>query len=294
MLSFLFESGASDEILFFQIDQFAKADFAGSEFLRRDYGALAGGVVDLDENEAGLDASDIECDHSGGMNVEGAPFGHQFIKNSDAIFPRHPDFVAEVAGVTRAGNVDRDAGDSAMSDSKIFEARDVRISDRVQQFAASWPLQSESGNLFRNVLDVHVEAKSILLEPAKTGVGGGPAIVVFAEAGDRAVVDDLAFGIAPATIDDLIDGNLIDVAANNAIDETGGIGTSDAILEKRRDIDKGGGVANGVVLVLVRHLVGADGVVAGPFLEVQAVAESESTFVESSSDGHKSSAANSE
>src|SRR6202008_942155 len=100
--------------------------------------------------------------------------------------------------------------------------------------------------------------------PAKAGVGGGPTVLVFTEARDRAVVDYLAFRVAPTAVNDLIDGDLINVAGDDAIDELRGITSGDAIFEERGDINEGGGVADGVVLVLVVHLVDADGVVAGP------------------------------
>src|SRR5208282_480332 len=105
------------------------------------------------------------------------------------------------------------------------------------------------------------------------GVGGGPAIVVFAETRDGAIVDDVALGIAPATVDDLIDRDFVDVASDDAVDEFGGVFSGDAIFEERRDVNQRGGIANGVVFVLVMHFVDADSVVAGPFAVVEAFAE---------------------
>jgi len=69
-----------------------------------------------------------------------------------------------------------------------------------------------------------VEAERILLEPAETGVGGGPAVFVFAETGDGAVVNDFSFGVAPAAVDDLVHGYFVDVARDDAVDEAGGVG----------------------------------------------------------------------
>ena len=142
--------------------------------------------------------------------------------------------------------------------------------------------------MFGNVFHGYVEAESVLLEPAEAGIGGGPAIVVFTETGDGAIVDDLAFGVAPAAVDDLVDGDFIDVARDDPIDEARGVGTGEAIFEERGDINERGGVADGIVLVLVVHLVDADGVIAGPLAVVEAFAESEGAFVESGSDGQGS------
>lgn len=135
---------------------------------------------------------------------------------------------------------------------------------------------------------MHVQAKRVLPEPAEAGIGGGPAVVVFAEPGDGAVVDDLAFGIAPAAVDDLVHGDLVDVAGDDAVDEAGGVAAGDAVFEERGDVNQRGGVANGVVFVFVVGFIDADGVIAGPFAIVEALAEREGAFVKSGSDGQRS------
>ena len=125
-------------------------------------------------------------------------------------------------------------------------------------------MQGESGETLGDVFDIDIEAEGVLLEPAEAGIGGGPAIFVFAEAGDGAVVDDFALGIAPAAVDDLADGDFIDVAGDDTVDQLGGVGSGDEVFEERRDVDERGGIADGVVFVLVRHFVDADGVIARP------------------------------
>jgi len=72
---------------------------------------------------------------------------------------------------------------------------------------------------------------------------------------------------------------------DNAIDEAGGVAAGDAVLEEGRDIDQCGGFADGVLLVLVVSFVDANGVVAGPFAVVQALAEGEGSFVKGRADG---------
>ena len=286
---FRLERRSANKAFFLQIHQLAETDLAGSVLLLRDDGAFAGNVVDLDQDQSGFDPRDVESYHSGRMDVELATFGHQFVENPEAIIPWHPNFVTQVTGVTGARNINGHAGDFAVSHAEIFQAGNVGIGDGVQQFATGRPLQGERRDLLGDVFDVYVKPEGILLEPAETGIGGGPAIVIFAEPGDGAVVNDFAFLIAPAAIDDLSDRNLVDVATDDAIDEAGGVRPGDAVLEKGRDVDERGRIADSVVLVLVRHFVDTDGVVARPFFEIQAVAESEGSFVESGSDGHKSS-----
>ena len=220
------------------------------------------------------------------MDIEGLALVHQLVEHFDGIIPVDPDFVAQVAGVAGARNVHGNAGNFAVGHAEIFERGNVGVRHGVQQFAGGGTLQRESRSFLGNVLNLHIQAKGVLPEPAQAGIGGGPAVVVFAEARDGAVVNDLAVGIAPAAVNDLIDGHLVDVAGDDTIDEFAGVAAVDAVFEERCDVDQSRGVADGVVLVLVRHFVDAGGVIARPLLEVEAFAERESSFVKSGSDGH--------
>ena len=65
----------------------------------------------------------------------------------------------------------------------------------------------------------------------------------------------------------------------------GRVFAGDQIFVERCDIDERGGVADGVVLVLMMHLVNADGVVSRPLAVVQALAEGEGSLVKCGSDG---------
>ena len=134
-------------------------------------------------------------------------------------------------------------------------------------------------------MNVHVQA--VLAKPAQAGIGGGPTIFVFFETSEGAVVNDFALLVTPAAVDDLADGDFVDVARDHAIDELGGVFASDQILVERRDVDERTSVADGVVLVLVVHFVHADRVVSRPLAVVEALAEGKGSFVKSGSDGHK-------
>jgi len=256
--------------------------------LRFDERSFAGTVVDFDEDETCFDACDIEGDHSGGMNVEDFAHGHEFVPDFHGVVPGHPNFVTEIAGVASARDVNGDAGDFSVRDAKIFEVGDAGVGCGVQKFSGCRTLQRESRELFRDIFELDVEAERVLLKPAEAGIGGGPAIFIFAEARDGAVVDDFAFGIAPAAVDNLVDGDFVDVAGDDAVEETRSVGSGDAVFVERRNINEGGGIADGVVLVLVVHFVDADGVIAGPLAIVEAFAEGESAFVECGSDGQGS------
>src|SRR5262249_51014521 len=92
--------------------------------------------------------------------------------------------------------------------------------------------------------------------------------------------------VAPRRIEHLADGHLRDVAGDQSVDEPGRIAAGDQVLEERRHVDERGRVADGVVLVLVVPLVGADGVVAGPFPIVEALAEGKRALVDGGADWH--------
>jgi len=289
ILFFAGEGFATDEIVFFQIHELAETDFRRRIFLRGYEGFLAGGVVHFYEDQAGFNSGDIERNHSSGMNVEGFAFFDELVPDFSCIFPGHPNFKTEITGVAGARDVDGNAGDLAARDAEIFEIGYVRVGDGLQELCRSGTLQSEGGDLFGNVFDEDIEGEGVLLKPAEAGVGGGPAIVVFAEASNGAVVDDFSIGVAPAAVNHLIDRDFVDVARNDAVDEAGGVGAGDAVLEERGNIDERGGIADGVVLVLVVHFVNADGVIARPFAVVEAFAEGERLFVKGGSDGHEAS-----
>src|SRR5262249_27792725 len=106
------------------------------------------------------------------------------------------------------------------------------------------------------------------------------------ECGQGPVVDHGDVLVAPRRVEHLADGHLRHVTGDQPVDEPGRIAAGDQVLEERRYVDERGRVADGVVLVLVVPLVGADGVVAGPFPIVEALAEGKGALVDCGSDGH--------
>src|SRR6202008_3364577 len=124
----------------------------------------------------GFYARDIERDHSSGMNVEDFAHGHELVPDFDGVVPGNPNFVTEVPGVASARNVHGDASDFSVRDAKIFKIGDAGIGSRVKKLARCGALQRESGELFGNVFELDVEAKGVLLKPAKARVGRGPTV----------------------------------------------------------------------------------------------------------------------
>ena len=111
--------------------------------------------------------------------------------------------------------------------------------------------------------------------------------VVLRDARHGPVVDDLATFVAPGCVVDLANGQRAGVAGDDAIDQPGGVGTADQVLEQRGHVDERGGVPDGVVFVLVVRFVRADGVKAGPLAEVQALAQRGRPRVHGGSNRHR-------
>src|ERR1700690_2221867 len=124
------------------------------------------------------------------------------------------------------------------------------------------------------------------MKPAQIGLGGGPAIAVFVQPRDGAVVHHFALLVTPTAINHLSLGHLVDVARNDAVHQLGGIASGDEVLVQRSDVNQRRRIANRVVLVLVMDPVNADRVVSRPLAVVEALAEGESAFVECGSNGH--------
>jgi len=125
-----------------------------------------------------------------------------------------------------------------------------------------------------------------LREPTETWIGCGPAIDVLFESRHGSIVDYFATLVTPRRVDDLAHRNLRQVAGDDPIDQAARVSSGDAILEERRDVDQGRGIANRIVLVIVMRFVGANCVVTRPLAIVQALAQSESSFMKWSANGH--------
>ncbi len=216
----------------------------------------------------------------------GRPPIHQRVPHADRVPGRHPDLVAEIAGVPGARDVDRHARDDPRHDAEVLEAIDVGAGRRAQQLRRGRPLERERRRLLRDVLDGHVEAGRVLPEPAQARIRRRPAERLLRQPRDRPVVNHLAVLVAPRRVEDLPDRHLRHVAGDDPIDEPRGVAPVDPVFVERRDVDERRRVADGVVLVLVMPLVRADGVVAGPLAVVEALAQRERALVDGGSYGH--------
>ena len=274
------------------MDHLSEAQFVGRIFLRLDQRFLGAGVIHFDQQQSGLDPGHIQRQHSSGVDVELLALFHHRVPDFDRVVPRHPYFVAEVAGVSGARDVDENVADLAARHAEIFEIGDVRFRNRFEQLARGRSLQRQCGKLFGNVFDLNVHVQAVLPEPAQAGIGGGPAILVVFEARDGAVVDDFSLLVAPAAINYLAHSHLGDVARDDAVHQLGGVLARDQILVERRDVDERGRIADGVVLVLVMHFVHADGVVSRPLAVIKTLAKRKSSLVKCGSNWQREAPSN--
>ena len=147
-------------------------------------------------------------------------------------------------------------------------------------------MQREGRDLLGDLLDLHLESDGVLAEPAQIGIGGRPAIAVLLQPRNCAIVNDLAFFVAPAAVDHLVDGDLVDVTGDDTIHEAGGVAPGDHVLEQRGHVEKRGGVANGVVFMLVMSFINADRIEPRPLTVIQALAKWKGALVDCRSYGH--------
>src|SRR5215210_57589 len=131
-----------------------------------------------------------------------------------------------------------------------------------------------------------VQPGRVLPEPAEAWIGGSPAEPRLSQPRHRPVVDHAAVLVAPRCVEDLADSHLADVASDHPVDEARRAGAGDGVLEQRRNVDQGGGVANDVVLVLVMPFVRARRVVARPFPVIEAFAQRERPLMDRGSNWH--------
>ena len=273
-------------MLFFQIHQPPQPDFVRRIFLRLDQRPLAAEVIHLDQYQPGFDARHIQRQHSGRMQIELPPFRHQRVPHFRRLIPGDPDFVAQIAGVSRARNIHRNARNLPLRKAKIFQVGDVRFGDLFQQPPGRRPLQRERRHFIRDVFDLHVQPQRVLVKPAHARIRRRPAIHIFAQPRNGPVVDYFSFFIAPAAVNHLAHGHLVDVARNHPVHQFRRVLAAQPVFVERRNVDHGRGVSNRVVFVVVVHFVHAHGVVARPFAIVHALAKLRSSLVDRGSYRH--------
>ena len=264
---------APDEGRLALADQPAQAHLVGRVTLQVHADLARSVKVDVDQEQPGLDARDVQREHAGRLGVVRLADSDEPIPHVGGAIPRHPDLVARGRRCSRCAKSRRHIGDATARHPEVLHRVEVDVGDRLQQPRRRWPLHGQRRDLLGDVLDLRVQAGGVLAEPAQARVRGGPPPHLIVQPRDCAVVDDLATLVAPGRVDYLPDRDLRGVARDDAIHQARGVGPADDVLEQRRDVDQRGAVANRGVLVLVVRLVGADRVIPRPLAVVQALAE---------------------
>ena len=145
----------------------------GVYFCDVDQRLLAAEEVDVDQQQPGLDARDVEREHAGRLDVERpARLPSARPTRATRVLARHPDLVAEIAGVAGARDVDRHAGDRAAASRGSTSARSMSASATARSSARRRrPLQRQRRDLLGDVLD---RARRGRRRSAGTSAGSDP------------------------------------------------------------------------------------------------------------------------
>ena len=258
------ESSLSVERLAVEMHRPAQAKLIRRRLARLDQATIGRKIVDAVENEPGLDAGHVHCVQPRRQHAEGRARLDQHIPERDRMLVRDPDFVAEVAGVAGARDDCVEPVDTALRQAKKTQFFDVGVDHLLQYLTGVRPLQRERGDCAAHVLDRHVEASRVLIQPAIRRLSRRDAKVRVVQPPDRAVVEDLALLVAPAAIAHLPDFQAGNVPHHDTRKKRRRVRTAHVVLVERRHVDQPGGVAKGEVFAFVVRVVRANGVVPGP------------------------------
>ena len=190
----------------------------------------------------------------------------------------HPELVAEIARVARAGHGHRTASGARAN----FSGREVEVAHRAEVNArrgrlsngpSPRPLERQHADLFRDVPHLDVHAPAAVLEPAQAGLRRADQKALAREALHVAVLQQMALLVAPGRVHHPARATLREVPRHEAIQQPFGVRAGDLVLEQRRHVDQAGRVADRPVLAFGRRLVGFDARVARPVTPRSALAQ---------------------
>src|SRR5215471_2226307 len=115
----------SDKFRFLQVDQSSEPQLKRRIFLLLDDGLLAAVEIDIDQQEAGFDTRNVQCQHPCRMNVECAAGVDERVPDLKTFVPIDPDFVAEIACISGSGYVHRGAADGSVRYTKILQILNI-------------------------------------------------------------------------------------------------------------------------------------------------------------------------
>ena len=180
---------------------------------------MRAGVLDLDQDQAGLDARDVHGADADRVDPVALSDVEEAVPHGDRAVEGHPQLVPAVARVPRSRHVDVDVRDLGPAPAEVPNVLPVLAARLLQDLPREPALQREPGGLIADVLDVGVEAGRVHAEPAFARIGGGDPVGVLGQPSDRAVVDHLAVLVAPRRVEDLVDLEPRDVSGHHAVEQ---------------------------------------------------------------------------
>src|SRR5712664_479740 len=200
---FLEEGLPPDERTLVRRERPVEAEFQGRVHLRIDDRLPRGHVLDLREDEPGLDPRDVEGEHPRGRDVVSLTPLHEHVPQGLGPFALDPDLVSEVAGVSGPRDLDGDAIELRLDESEVLEFLNRAIRTLEQNRSGRGPLKRERPDVFGDVGHFGVQSHARVLKPFQIRLGGRHPEGAVPEIPERAVVDRLAAFIAPGRVVDL-------------------------------------------------------------------------------------------
>src|SRR3989441_12642061 len=243
-LLFLEEGLPSYERTFVRRERPVEAEFQRRVHLRVDDRLPRGHVLDLREDEPGLDPCDVEGEHPRGRDVVSLTQLHDRVPQRLGPFTFDPDLVSQVAGVSGPRDLHGNAIELRLDEPEVLQFLNGAVRSLEQDRPGRGPLERERPDVFGDVGHLGVQSHPRVLEPFQIRLRGRHPEGAVPEIPERAVVDRLAAFIAPWRVVDLSLREFRRIAGDDLVHEVKGILPVDQVLVERRDVEQSRGVAD--------------------------------------------------
>src|SRR5690606_18224614 len=154
-------------------------ELEGCPAASRPDGCLGRFEIGAADDEAGLDAGEVERRIADRPEAEVAPGGPEAVPDSQCLVLRHPQLIAEIAG--EAGARDGQAG-LRLGDAEGLQAGQAAETGRLENGKAGRALEREAGDLFALIADLDLETPGDIVQPPVLRLLAAEAEVVGGEA----------------------------------------------------------------------------------------------------------------
>ena len=141
-----------------EVDQPAEPDLARRVVLLGVHRVAGRRVVDLEQDESGFEADDVEGEHPGRPDAVRAAGRDERVPDLDRARGRDPQLVAEVAGVAGPRDVDRDLADLRGAAPEVAQVGERLAGRRLEHVARQRALERERRGRLGLLVDRDVEA----------------------------------------------------------------------------------------------------------------------------------------